>query len=92
MYLTVDFVIPDLSTDAHRGSYMWGIDLPNNLDIGIWLYIGFWGWKPLVDANLIRQMFQVLLYSTRCPGGWLTATRTAQQKHVVAQVAVYAVN
>jgi hypothetical protein len=82
MFLKVNEIVSDINNGA--GTYHWGDHLPGTDDIGIYSHIVLRMWEPPVDADLLRDMFRVLVYSYACTkafgedktqGGWIRARR-----------------
>jgi hypothetical protein len=96
MYLKVEEIISDVSAYGHPGSIRWGDSLPNNDDIGIYSNIDLWMWEAPVNAELVREMFQVLVYNWACStrgwpktrGGWIVASRRPGNE-LLARVEIY---
>jgi hypothetical protein len=95
MFLKVDEIVSDINNGA--GSYHWGDHLPGTDDIGINARIVLSMWEPPVDADLLRDMFHVLVYSYDCTktfgegktqGGFIRARRR-QGDEMLAYIEIY---
>jgi hypothetical protein len=96
MYMKVEEIISDVSEYGRSGSTRWGDSLPNDDDIGIYSNIDLWMWEPPVNADLLRDMFQNLVYNWACStrgwpktrGGWIVASRRPGNE-LLARVEIY---
>jgi hypothetical protein len=84
MNIKVEEIITDIGSEGRRGKFSWGDCLPSDDNIGIYAYVDLWKWEPPVDAELLRDMFKVLIYNYMCAsmvgqdltkGGWIEAKR-----------------
>jgi hypothetical protein len=98
MYSPVADVIADLSKGIYPMSTEWGVNLPGNDDITIWLWADIIEGGPLVNTVLLRNMFQMVVYHQSCyvaggtRGGSILAVRTGQWSRKLANVGIYAVD
>ncbi|KAG9193677.1 hypothetical protein G6011_03712 [Alternaria panax] len=99
MWINVDIVIRDLEKGIYQMSTDWAEDLPGNEDITVWLHVDIFDPNPeLVHTVLIRNMFQLVVYNTKCygrrftKGGSILAMRAGQRNRKLASVSIYAVD
>jgi hypothetical protein len=98
MNIKVEEIISDVSASGRRGSFSWGDCLPSDENIWIYAHVDLWKWEPPVDAELLRDMFKVLIYNYKCAsmvgqdltkGGWIEAKRRPGND-MYARVTLYA--
>jgi hypothetical protein len=98
MNIKVEEIISDVSASGRRGSFSWGDCLPSDENIWIYAHIDLWKWEPPVNAELLRDMFKVLIYNYKCAsmvgqdltkGGWIEAKRRPGND-MYARISLYA--
>jgi len=77
----------------------WGEGVPSDDDITVWMHVDIFDPNPaLVHTTLIRNMFQLIVFNSKCngrrytKGGSVLAMRAGQRSMKLANVSIYAIN
>ncbi|CAN9227320.1 unnamed protein product [Alternaria sp. RS040] len=99
MWLNVGTVILDLEKGIYQMSTDWGEEIPSDDDIIVWMHVDIFDPNPkLVHTTLIRNMFQLIVFNSKCngrrytKGGSVLAMRAGQRSMKLANVSIYAIN
>lgn len=99
MWLNVGTVIVDLEKGIYQMSTDWGEEVPSDDDITVWMHVDIFDPNPaLVHTTLIRNMFQLIVFNSKCngrrytKGGSVLAMRAGQRSMKLANVSIYAIN
>ncbi|KAF7680085.1 hypothetical protein GT037_001736 [Alternaria burnsii] len=99
MWLNVGTVMLDLEKGIYQMSTDWGEEIPSDDDIIVWMHVDIFDPNPkLVHTTLIRNMFQLIVFNSKCngrrytKGGSVLAMRAGQRSMKLANVSIYAIN